>query len=378
MTDSRRNTVLTRTNNKTFIKYSKGCTYVSAFNNILQLCKVRALGTEGNDMKKTTIGGQALIEGLLMIGPKGAAIAVRKPDGEIVVEKRPLPVKSKLSKVPIIRGSINLVSQMVLGMKALMFSAEFVDVEEDEKKDNKVDKEKKNADKNNDIFVYALITVSLALSIGLFILLPNLLVSLIKLDRETRGGVILLNAIEGLIRVTLFFLYIVLASFMKDVKRVWQYHGAEHKTIHCYEHEEELTVENIKKYSTKHPRCGTSFMFLVMIISILIFSLVRWHDNVIINMLYRILLIPLVAGVSYEILKLAGRFDNKVVSIINAPGMFFQLFTTKEPDEDMIEVAIAAFNEVRVDKPIVKEHEDAVNANASAENASAENAPDHR
>jgi len=319
-------------------------------------------------MKKTTIGGQALIEGLLMIGPESAAIAVRKPDGEIVVDKRPLPVKSKLSKVPIIRGVINLVRQMVLGMKALMYSAEFVELEEDEKKDkddiSKQDNEeegKKKAglgafierilsDKFNDILIYISVIVSLALSIGLFILLPNLLASLLKLNRETRSGVILLNAIEGLIRITLFFSYIVLASLMKDVKRVWQYHGAEHKTIHCYEHEEELTVENIKKYSTKHPRCGTSFMFLVMIISILIFSLVQWHDKLIVNMLYRILLIPLVAGISYEVLKLAGRFNNRVMSIINAPGMFFQIFTTKEPDDDMIEVAIAAFNEVRVDK----------------------------
>ncbi|HHW00826.1 MAG TPA: DUF1385 domain-containing protein [Clostridiaceae bacterium] len=319
-------------------------------------------------MKKTTIGGQALIEGLLMIGPENAAVAVRKPDGEIVVDKRPLPVKSKLSKVPIIRGVINLVRQMVLGMKALMYSAEFVELEEEEKKDsndiskqdNKEEDKKKAGlgafierilgEKFNDILIYFSVIVSLALSIGLFILLPNLLASLLKLNRETRGGVILLNVIEGLIRVTLFFSYIVLASLMKDVKRVWQYHGAEHKTIHCYEHEEELTVENIKKYSTKHPRCGTSFMFLVMIISILIFSLVQWHDKLIVNMLYRILLIPLVAGISYEVLKLAGRFNNRVMSIINAPGMFFQIFTTKEPDDDMIEVAIAAFNEVRVDK----------------------------
>jgi len=319
-------------------------------------------------MKKTTIGGQALIEGLLMIGPENAAVAIRKPDGEIVVDKRPLPVKSKLSKVPVIRGVINLVRQMTLGMKALMYSAEFVEMEEDGKKDkndkssvdNKEEDKKKSGlgafierklgDKFNDLLIYISVIISLALSIGLFILLPNILASFLKISRETRSGVILLNAIEGLIRITLFFSYIVLASLMKDIKRVWQYHGAEHKTIHCYEHEEELTVENVKKYSTKHPRCGTSFMFLVMIISILIFSLVQWHDKMIVNMLYRILLIPLVAGISYEILKLAGRFNNRVMSIINAPGMFFQIFTTKEPDDDMIEVAIAAFNEVRVDK----------------------------
>jgi uncharacterized protein YqhQ len=162
------------------------------------------------------------------------------------------------------------------------------------------------------------------------------------------GDVILLNLIEGFIRIVLFFGYVYLASLMKDIKRVWQYHGAEHKTIHCYEHGDELTVENVRKYSTKHPRCGTSFMFLVMLISIIVFCFLGWY-GAILNALLRLLLIPVVAGVSYEVLKFAGRHvDWFIIKVINAPGMFFQLFTTQEPDDSQIEVAIAAFNNVLV------------------------------
>jgi len=301
-------------------------------------------------MKKTTIGGQALIEGLLMIGPENAAIAIRKPDGAIVVEKRPLPAKGRLSKIPLIRGVVNLFRQMVLGIKALMYSAEFVEIEEEEQdKKSKFDVflEKIFGEKMKDVLIYITVIISLAFSVGLFILLPNLLASLFKFSKDTTGGVVLYNLFEGIIRLLIFFGYIVLASMMKDIKRVWEYHGAEHKTIHCYEHEDELTVENVRKYSTKHPRCGTSFMFLVMIISILVFSFIGWH-SIWINILARILLIPVVAGLSYELLKLAGRSNLKIFSIVNAPGKLFQCFTTKEPDDSQIEVAIAAFNEVRV------------------------------
>jgi len=301
-------------------------------------------------MKKTTIGGQALIEGLLMIGPENAAIAIRKPDGEIVVEKRPLPAKGKLSKIPVVRGVVNLFRQLVLGLNALMYSAEFVEFEEEEQeKKSKFDVflEKLFGKKAKDALIYITVIISLAFSVGLFILLPNLLASLLNFNKDSTGGVMLYNLFEGIIRLAIFFGYIVLASTMKDIKRIWEYHGAEHKTIHCYEHEDELTVENVRKYSTKHPRCGTSFMFLVMIISILVFSFLGWH-SVWINILSRILLIPVVAGLSYELLKLAGRSNLKIFGIINAPGKLFQYFTTKEPDDSQIEVAIAAFNEVRV------------------------------
>lgn len=305
----------------------------------------------GNPKHLTSIGGQALIEGLLMMGPQNVAIAIRKPDGEIIIDKRPLPPKNKLLKIPFLRGVIGLFRQMVIGVKALMYSAEFVDIEgEETEKPSKIDLfiERLFGDKLKDAVIYFSVILSLAFSIGLFMLLPNFLASFMHFDRKTMMGSISYNLFEGLIRIFIFFGYIALVSLLKDMKRVWEYHGAEHKTIHCYEHDEELTVENVKKFSTKHPRCGTSFLFTVMIISILIFSLTGWH-SVIINLLIRLPLIPVVAGVSYEIIKIAGRSTSKFTRIINAPGMAFQFFTTKEPDASQIEVAIAAFNNVLVD-----------------------------
>jgi len=177
-------------------------------------------------------------------------------------------------------------------------------------------------------------------SIGLFILLPNLLASIV-----TTGNVVLNNLIEGAIRVLIFLGYIILVSRMKDIRRVWMYHGAEHKTISCYENNEELTVENARKYTTKHKRCGTSFLFIVLIVSVLVFSFTGWN-SVWINLLARLLLIPVVAGIAYEIIKYAGRSDGMFSRIASAPGLFFQNFTTKEPDDSMLEVAIEAFKAV--------------------------------
>lgn len=303
-------------------------------------------------MKRTTIGGQALLEGLLMMGPTNIAIAVRKADGEIIVDKQPLPKKTALAKLPIIRGAIGLFRQMVIGVKALMYSADFIELEDgQEEKPSKIDAfiERLLGDKFKDAVIYFSVIVSLAFSVGLFILVPNFIAGFLHFDKKTTGGVILFNLFEGVIRITLFFGYIYLASMLKDIKRVWQYHGAEHKTIHCYEYGDELTVDNVRKYSTKHPRCGTSFMFLVIIVSIIMFSFLGWH-GMIINALLRLLLIPLVAGISYEILKFAGRHtDWMIMKVINAPGMLFQLFTTKEPDDDQMEVAITAFNNVLVE-----------------------------
>lgn len=304
-------------------------------------------------MRKTMIGGQALLEGLLMMGPEDAAIAIRKPDGEIVVDKRPLPAKSVISKIPFLRGSVNLFRQMVFGVKALMYSADFIELEEEEKP-SKIDAfiEKVFGDKLKDAVIYFSVILSLGLSVGLFILLPNVVTGLAAnifgFNKEMAGGSFILNLIEGIIRILIFFGYLYLATLLNDIKRVWEYHGAEHKTIHCYEHEEELTVENIKKYSTKHPRCGTSFMFLVMVISVLVFAVIGWY-GIIMNVILRILLIPVVAGVSFEILKFAGRHsENPIMKVLNAPGMLFQMLTTREPDEKQIEVAIAAFNGVTI------------------------------
>ena len=302
-------------------------------------------------MKKTTIGGQALLEGLLMMGPENIAIAVRKPDGEIVLDKKPLPNKSPITKVPFVRGSVNLFRQMVIGVKALMYSADFVELEDEaDQKPSKFDAfiEKLFKDKGKDALIYVSVIISLAMSIGLFIIVPNLLASLMHFSKKG-AGVVYYNLFEGLIRILLFFAYVKLATLLNDIKRVWQYHGAEHKTIHCYEHGDELTVENVRKYSTKHPRCGTSFLFLVMIVSIIMFSFLGWYHPLI-NALLRLLLIPLVAGVAYEILRFAGRHtDWLVMRIINAPGMLFQFLTTREPDDSQIEVALVALKNVLVD-----------------------------
>jgi uncharacterized protein YqhQ len=300
-------------------------------------------------MKKTSIGGQALLEGLLMIGPQFRATAIRKPDGEILVEKHPQKPKGKLSKIPIVRGAVNLFSQMVIGVKALMYSAEFVDIEDGDKKyePSKFEQflDRKFGDKITDIAIYFSVILSIFFSVGLFILLPNLIASFIPVSKESSSGVIVSNLIEGAIRVGLFIGYLALVSLLKEMRRVWEYHGAEHKTIHCYEHGDELTVENVRKYTTKHPRCGTSLFFTIMIISILIFSFTGWH-NIFLNAAIRILLVPVVAGVSLEIIKFAVKHDNWLFKVFTAPGLMFQNFTTREPDDSQIEVAIAAFNEV--------------------------------
>jgi len=300
-------------------------------------------------MKKTTIGGQALLEGLLMIGPQYRATAIRKPNGEILIEKQPMKPKSKISKIPIVRGAVNLFTQMVIGVKALMYSADFIDIEDGDKpyEPSKFEKflERKLGDKVTDVAIYFSVILSLLFSVGLFILLPNFIANFIPVNRDSSSGVIILNLIEGAFRVGLFIGYLALVSLMKEMKRVWEYHGAEHKTIHCYEHGDEMTIENVRKYTTKHPRCGTSLFFTIMIISILIFAFTGWH-NIFINALIRILLVPLVAGVSLEVIKFAVKHENWLFKIVTAPGLMFQAFTTREPDDSQIEVAIAAFMEV--------------------------------
>jgi len=312
-------------------------------------------------MKKTSIGGQALMEGLMMIGPENAAIALRKSDGEIIVEKRNLPKKIIWSKIPILRGSVNLFRQMVLGTKALMYSASFIEIEEEESdKESKFDiflrkvlgqklyGKLENAFSGNkipDFMIYFSVIIGILFSIGFYILLPNIITNLVKIDNR-----ILYNLFEAVLRIVLFLGFMSVVSLMDDMKKIWQYHGAEHKTIHCYENGKDLTVENVKTFSTKHPRCGTSFMFLVMIIAILVFSLVPKYDFFVYNALLRLLLIPLVAGISYEILKFAGRrTDWILMKIINTPGLLVQNLTTREPNNEQIEVAIEAFNGVLVD-----------------------------
>ncbi|MBQ3951552.1 MAG: DUF1385 domain-containing protein [Oscillospiraceae bacterium] len=296
---------------------------------------------------KTSIGGQALMEGILMRGPEKEAIVVRKPDGtlEEKVESVASP-KDKFSPFgwPIIRGSVNFVDTMIKGVKALTYSASFLP-EEDAEPD-KVDKwiEKHfTAEKAQKIIIGVSVVIGLVVSVGLFILLPTILAGLFYNAVESR---ILRNLIEGVIRIVIFLLYMILASKMKEIKRVWMYHGAEHKTIFCYEAGLPLTVENAKIQPRLHPRCGTSFMIIVMVVSILVFSVVN-VESVWLRMALRLALLPVTVGISYELIKYAGRHDNWFTRIISAPGKALQLITTKEPDDDMLEVAIRSLELVK-------------------------------
>ncbi|HBL83194.1 MAG TPA: DUF1385 domain-containing protein [Clostridiales bacterium] len=302
----------------------------------------------------TSIGGQAVIEGVMMRGPKETAIAVRKPDGEIIVEKKPINSfvqKFKINKIPIVRGVFSFFESLIVGTKALMFSAEFYDVEDEDdkkKKETMTAEELEAYNKKNDKMMTGAIFVSVAVAlifgIGVFMLLPTFLVGLLR-DYAHLTNNIAATLLEGVVRIVIFVIYILLVSKMKDIHRVFQYHGAEHKTIFCYENGDDLTVENVKKQGRLHPRCGTSFLILVMIISIIVFSFVSW-ENPIQRVIIRLLLLPLVAGLSYELIKFAGRHSGVIVDIISAPGMWLQKITTAEPDESQIEVAIASLKSV--------------------------------
>ena len=309
-------------------------------------------------MRKTSIGGEALIEGIMMRGPRSNAAAFRQSDGSITIEKNdyiPLGKRYKLLGLPLVRGVVGIIESLVIGIKALMHSADFIEIEEEEPSKLDLFLERLFGDKMKDLAIFFALIIAIGLGVVLFMLFPNFAAGLINLAGiESK---ILLNVFEGIVRLATFFTYIVLISKMKDIKRVFEYHGAEHKTIHAYEHEEELTVDNVKKYSTRHPRCGTAFLFLVMAVSIVVFSFAGWH-TIILNILFRLMLIPLVAGISYELLKLAGKSDNSFVKILSYPGVFMQKFTTLEPDDQQIEIAIAALNGVLED---IEEGEDSVN-----------------
>lgn len=297
-----------------------------------------------NTIKPKAVGGQAVIEGVMMKGAEDYAIAVRKPDGEIIVNKVKLKGNRKvISKIPIIRGIFAFVDSMVLGVKSLMYSAEFM--EEEEKDNNKKPSKLDEFFEKNIIWISVIISV--AFSVGLFMLLPTVLVGTLK---RFIGNSLILNGIEGIVKIAIFLCYILAVSKMKDIKRVFEYHGAEHKSIFCYEHGEELTVENVRKYGRLHPRCGTSFLFIVMIVSILLFSLFKWPD-LLTRLLIRITLIPIVAGISFEIIKWAGKSQSKLSCIVSTPGMWLQKITTKEPDDSQIEVAIEALKNVLVVDP---------------------------
>ena len=291
------------------------------------------------------IGGQAVLEGVMMKNKEKYAVAVRKPDGEIEVEVETyqgLAHGSKFKELPFIRGIFNFLDSLILGTRALNYSASFY--EEEEGKETKFDKAMdKMSGGNGEKLLSGIVTViSIVLAVGIFIVLPYFISSLFESFIRNRS---LMAIIEGVIRIALFLLYVWGISAMKDIRRLYQYHGAEHKCINCIEKGRPLMVHNVMRSSRLHKRCGTSFIFFVMLVSIVLFFFIQ-VDNVAEKVILRILLMPVVAGISYEIIRLAGRTDNVFIKILSAPGMWIQRMTTREPDESMAEVAIASVEAV--------------------------------
>ena len=295
-------------------------------------------------MKKCRIGGQAVIEGVMMKNYDKYAVAVRKPDDTIDVKVNdyvPVGEKVKLFKLPFIRGIFNFIESLVVGFKTLTYSASFYEEEEEE---TVVDKavSKIFKDKAEDFVTFVTVILSIAIAIGLFMLLPAFLVQLLEKVITSR---MLRSVIEGIIRLLIFIIYVALISMLEDIKRTFMYHGAEHKTINCLEAGDDLTPENVLKHSRYHKRCGTSFLFVVMMVSIVVFMFIN-TDSTLMRMVYRVLLVPVVASISYEFIMLAGRNDSEVVNILSKPGLWVQRLTTKEPDLKMAEVAIASVEAV--------------------------------
>ena len=299
---------------------------------------------------KTLIGGQALIEGILMQGPDKRAIVVRGPEG-LVTKVEPVKKRKSILTWPLIRGVVNFGSSMVNGVKALMYSADFFPEEEGEPSKFDLWLEKKlGSEKLQQVVVSLSVVLGVLFSVGLFFLLPTFLAGLIPGLKERA---VLRCLLEGVIRIAIFLGYMILISRMKDMRRVFSYHGAEHKTIRCYEAQLPLTVENCRGMTRLHPRCGTSFLFVVVAISILLFALVSAvfpTSNMLVRMLIRLALLPFVVSISYECNRFVGRHDNALTRALSAPGMWFQHFTTNEPDDSMLEVAIEALKLVIPDE----------------------------
>jgi len=293
----------------------------------------------------TKIGGQAVLEGIMMKGADRMAVTVRKPDGGMHVRIDRIPEQSKWMKVPVIRGVVAFMSSLVTGTKTLMYSAEVL-----EQYDTSIEKdrltlwlEKRLGSKGAmDVMLYISVILALVFTIGVFIIFPTAAVNVFQLITTSD---IILNLMEGIFRIVIFVVYVMLIARMKDIRRVFEFHGAEHKTIHCYENGLELTPENCAAYEPLHPRCGTSFLMFVMVISLLLFSLLGW-PNLVWRITSRLLLIPLIAGLSYELLRWAGRSDSWLVKLLSLPGLALQKLTTKEPDTKQLEVAIVSMKAV--------------------------------
>ena len=300
-------------------------------------------------MKSSNIGGQAVLEGIMMRHKDVYSVAVRKPDGDIEVKVapyKPLVPWKWAYKVPIIRGVFNFLESLVIGTKCLMYSSTFYEDEEEEtvKPETEEEKEKlqQKKEKEDKIMMTGAVALSLVLCVGLFIMLPYFASRALRLVTTSET---LITILEACIRLLIFFGYILLISRMKDIQRTFMYHGAEHKCINCIEHGLELNVENVLKSSREHKRCGTSFLFFVVIVSVIFFLFIH-VESPLWRIVIRLLLIPVIAGVSYEIIRLAGSSENPLISLLSKPGLFLQKLTTAEPDASMVEVAIAAVEAV--------------------------------
>lgn len=295
-------------------------------------------------MKSSNIGGQAVLEGIMMKNRDRYAVAVRKPDGEIFVQTEEFHSVTgrykKLTTIPFVRGVFNFIDSMVLGIKTLTFSASFYEEEEEEKEFSEAEQKKK--EKQESLLMAGTVAFSIVAAVAIFMVLPYFLSSLMK---PVVPSYYLRTVIEGFVRIGIFIIYILLISRMEDIQRTFMYHGAEHKCINCIEHGLPLTVENVRNSSRQHKRCGTSFLFFVLAISIILLLLIR-VESPLMRVVVRIALLPVIAGVSYEVLKLAGNSDNPFVNLLSKPGMAIQKMTTSEPDDGMIEVAIQAVEAV--------------------------------
>ncbi len=297
---------------------------------------------------KTSVGGQALMEGIMMRGPKKICVAVRKPDGEIDLTMEDVK-HHKWQKIPFVRGAFSMIENLVLGYRYLMHSAEVSMPEEEQEEPGKLDKwlQEHTGPKFQNFLMGLAAVMGGMLAIVLFMVLPTAIVGGVNHFVNLGWGKVLL---EGVLKIAMFVIYLFLCTRMKDIHRVFEYHGAEHKTIACYEAGEELTVENIRRHCRFHPRCGTSFMILVLIVSILLFSVLPWSSTGL-RVFLKLLLLPVVMGISYELIKLAGRYDNLATHIISAPGLWLQRLTTFGADDSLIEVAIAAVKPVLPSRP---------------------------
>ncbi|MFR1829535.1 MAG: peptide chain release factor N(5)-glutamine methyltransferase [Clostridium butyricum] len=311
-------------------------------------------------MKRRDVGGQAVIEGVMMRGSKSLATAVRTPKGNIEInykDNRPITKKHPILNIPFLRGFFVLIESMKIGMESLNYSASFLDDEDEEPTKFELWLEKKLGKRANDVIIGFTMIISFIFSIGLFVALPTGIAAIFK---NMGASNLALNLIEAFIRISILIGYMYVISKMKDIYRLFQYHGAEHKTIFCYESMEELTVENVRKQPRLHPRCGTNFMFLIMFVSIVIFSCTGW-GGIVERLLLRIILIPVVTGISYELIKWLGKSDGKLARIIAYPGLKLQLLTTKEPDDSQIEVAIASLKAAEGIEDLNKTIEELIN-----------------